>query len=158
MWKSIESTIGGLLVLAAICLFITGMVLRLMASPLAGGWVTEVTIYLTAWGLLVSAAGAVAERDHVRADFFLRMLGPRMRHGADILAILAGLAFCLAMAWFGLKVVQFALAWDERGPSFLQLPTAWFYAALPVSMLACTLRYVADLAVTLRSGPESADR
>ncbi len=153
MQRSLESLIGGFLVLTAILLFIAGMFLRLMSSPLSGGWITEVTIYITAWALLISAAGAVAEREHVRADFFLRLVGPRMRHAADILAAAAGLAFCAALAWFGFKVVQFALAWDERGPSFLQIPTAWFYAALPVSMLACSIRYLLELVALIRGEP-----
>lgn len=153
MSKSLESLIGGFLVLMAVLLFVTGMVLRLISSPLSGGWVTEVTIYVTAWGLLISAAGGVAEREHVRVDFFLRMVGPRSRHVADLLATAVGFAFCLALAWFGWKVVQFALAWDERGPSFLQIPTAWFYAALPVSMLACSVRYLMEFIALVRGGP-----
>lgn len=67
---------------------------------------------------------------------------------------MAGLAFCVLLAWFGWKVVQFALAWDERGPSFLQIPTAWFYAALPVSMLACSIRYCLEIVSLLRGGPD----
>jgi len=117
---------------------------------LGGGWISEVTIYLVAWGLLLSAAGCVAEQEHVRADFFLRMAGKRFRRIADFLASAAGLAFCLALAWFGWKVVTFALAWDERGPSYLQLPMAWFYAALPVSMAFCSLRYLVELTSMIR--------
>ena len=71
---------------------------------------------------------------------------------SNILASFAGLAFCLALTWFGYKVVAFALAWDERGPSFLQIPTAWFYAALPVSMAACSLRYLIELVGLIRHG------
>lgn len=154
MKNSPESLFGGLLALVAVLLFVSGMILRFVSSPLSGGWITELTIYLTAWALLVSAAGGVAEREHIRVDFFLRMAGPRLRHAADILASVAGLAFCVLLAWFGWKVVQFALAWDERGPSFLQIPTAWFYAALPVSMLACSIRYCLEIVSLLRGGPD----
>ncbi|MGI9487390.1 MAG: TRAP transporter small permease [Geminicoccaceae bacterium] len=158
MGKSIESYAGSAIVLVALLLFLLGMVFRLASIPLGGGWITEVTIYLVAWGLLLSAAGCVAHGEHVRADFFLRMIGPRFRYAAELLAALAGLAFCTALAWFGFQVVAFALAWDERGPSYLQIPTAWFYAALPVSMVACSLRYAVELMMLVRRGlalPES---
>ena len=145
MWRSIETLIGSALVLAALLLFLAGMVFRLASWPFSGGWVDEVTIYLVAWGLLLSAAGCVAHGEHVRADFFLRMTGPRFHHAADIIAAACGLVFCLTMAWFGWEVVTFSLMLDERGPSFLQIPTAWFYAALPVSMAACSIRYVLEL-------------
>lgn len=150
--KSIESYVGGALVLGALLLFLSGMILRLTTFSASGGWVTELTIYIMAWGILMSAAGCVAHGEHVRADIFLRMVGPGYRYIAEILAALAGFAMCAALAWFGWKVVLFAFAWDERGPSYLQIPTAWFYLALPVSMAACTLRYLAAIVILLREG------
>lgn len=152
MWRTVESAIGSTITLAALVLFLWGMVARYFSLPFGGGWVSEVAIYLVAWGLLLSAAGCVAEREHVRADFLLRMAGPRFRWLADLLAAAAGLAFCLALTWFGWKVVEFALAWDERGRSYLQIPMAWYYAALPVSMAACSLRYLIELITILRGG------
>ena len=117
------------------------------------------SIYMVAWGLLMSAAGCVASGEHVRADFFLQKVSPEKRHLADILAATAGLAFCLALAWFGYKVVAFAFAWDERGPSFLQIPTGYYYAALPVSMALCSLRYLMLLVSLLRghAAPDGSD-
>lgn len=152
--KSIESLVGSALTLGALLLFLAGMVARYFSWPLDGDSVTVVTIYLVAWGLLLSTAGCVAEREHVRADFFIRMLSPRLRYLTDVLAALAGLIFCATLAWFGYEVVVFALAWDERGLSYLQLPTAYFYAALPVSMLLCSLRYVLELLSLLRAKVE----
>ncbi|WP_112324345.1 TRAP transporter small permease [Oceanibium sediminis] len=154
MWKSVEGYIGSVLALCALVLFLLGMVLRLISHPWSGGWIQEITIYLVAWALLISAAACVANGEQIRADFFLRLTGPRFVHVANILASLAGLAFCVALTWFGYKVVAFALAWDERGPSFLQIPTAWFYAALPVSMAACSLRYLIELIALIRQRVE----
>ena len=70
VFKSIESYVGGVLVLLALLLFLSGMLFRLTSSTLSGDWVSEISIYLVAWGLLVSAAGCVAESEHIRADFF----------------------------------------------------------------------------------------
>lgn len=151
MLKSLESLLGGALVLGALILFLSGMASRYFSLGLGGGWIAEVSVYLVAWGLLLSAAGCVAHGEHVRADFFLRMTGEKFRRRADMLASLCGLAFCLALAWFGWEVVAFALAWDERGPSYLQIPMAYFYAALPASMALCALRYAIELAAMLRA-------
>lgn len=145
MLKNIESLLGAALVLAALLLFLSGMVLRYAAPATGVGWMGEVTIYLVAWGVLMSAAGCVAHREHVRTDFFVRMTGPTTRRWADILAAFAGLVFCAVLAWFGYQVVTFSLMLDERGPSVLQIPMAYFYAALPVSMLACAIRYLIEL-------------
>ncbi len=150
--KNIESLLGAVLVLAALLLFLGGMVLRYTAPTTGIGWIAEVTVYCVAWGVLLSTAGCVAHREHVRTDFFLRMTGPATRRLADILATLAGLVFCAALAWFGYQVVAFSVVLDERGPSILQIPMAYFYAALPVSMLLCAIRYLLELVGHLR-GP-----
>ena len=144
MLKSIESIVGATLLILSLIVFLSGMVLRL-AGFSVGGWIEEVTIYLVVWGLLLAAVSCVTYGEHVRADFFLRLIGERFRFFADILASISGFLFCLAMAWFGWLVVEFALAWDERGPSYLQIPTAWYYAALPVSMVLCSIRYIVNL-------------
>ena len=155
MAKTIESLCGAAVILTALLLFLGGMLLRWIGSPYAGGWVEEVTIYLVAWGMLLSAASGVATNDHVRADFFLRLIGPKAHRLADFLAAAAGLLFCAAMAWFGWEVVEFSLQWDERGPSILQIPTAYYYAALPVSMALCGLRYIAKFLELLRTPLET---
>ena len=114
MLKSIESIVGATLLILSLIVFLSGMVLRL-AGFSVGGWIEEVTIYLVVWGLLLAAASCVTYGEHVRADFFLRLIGERFRYFADILASVSGFLFCIIMAWFGWLVVEFALAWDERG-------------------------------------------
>ena len=154
MFKTIESLFSAVLVLAGMLLFLSGMAFRIAGSPLAGGWVEEVTVYLVAWGTLLAAANAVAMNEHVRVDFFLEMASDRVKHLSQVLAALSGLAFCVAMTVFGWEVVEFARRWDERGPSMLQMPMAWYYLALPTSMAFCSLRYVIRLWELLR--PETA--
>lgn len=150
--KPVESLLGGGLALAGLFLYLAGMVFRTLSLPLSGAWIEEVSVYLVVWGLLLSAAGCVATSEHVRADFLLRVLGPRWRQRADVLADAAGLAFCASLAGFGWQVVDFALLLDERGPSYLQIPTAWYYAALPTSMAFCALRYAGRLLAHVRAG------
>lgn len=153
MTKPPESHIAALLVLLALLIFLGGMVFRSVAPALGGGWITEITIYLVVWGLLIGAAGCVAEHEHIRADFFVRLLGPRARRWIDLLAALAGCLFCAALTWFGWLVVDFSLLLDERSPSIMQIPKVYFYAALPISMVACTFRYLLEIARLARPRP-----
>ena len=152
MHKSIEAWVGSALLLSALLLFLSGMVFRGLSIDVSGDAITEVSIYLVVWGLLLSAAGCVAHREHIRADFFLRLTGQKLRAVAEVLASLSGLVFCAALTWYGWKVTEFAIAWDERSLSYLQLPMAWYYLALPISMAACTLRYMLELLSLARNG------
>ena len=144
MLKSIESIVGATLLILSLIVFLSGMVLRL-AGFSVGGWIEELTIYLVVWGLILAVASCVTFGEHVRADFFLRLIGERFRFFADILASVSGFLLCHLMAWFCWLVVEFAMAWDERGPYYLQIPTAWYYAALPASMTLCSIRYIVNL-------------
>ena len=150
--KTIESIGAAALILAALVLFLFGMVTRWLDTSIAGGWVEEVTIYLVTWASLLAAASAVALNEHIRADFFLRLIGPDLRYAADILASLTGLVYCVIMTWLGYLVVEFAIAWDERGSTILQIPRAYFYSALPVSLGFCALRYVLQITELVQRG------
>jgi C4-dicarboxylate transporter, DctQ subunit len=152
MRKPPESLVAAVLVLLALVIFLGGMVFRSVAPALGGGWITELTIYLVVWGLLIGAAGCVAEQEHIRADFFVRMLGPGARRWVDLLAAVAGCLFCVALTWFGWLVVDFALLLDERSPSIMQFPKVYFYTALPVSMAICSVRYFIEISRLARPG------
>lgn len=145
-----EALLGAGLLLAALLLFLSGMGLRLTGSQYGGAWVEEVTIYLVVWSVLLATASVVAQNEHVRVDFFLGLVGPGLRNVSEVLAAAAGLAFCATLAWFGWKVVEFSLMLDERGLTILQIPTAWYYAALPASMALCSIRYVFALLTAVR--------
>ena len=142
------------LAFAALFVFLLGMALRALAPSLSGGWAEEATIYLVVWASLLGAADAVAKDDHVRMDAVTRLLPPRGRAVAGALAGLAAFAYCAALAWFGWLTVEFAVRMDERGPSAMRLPMAWYYAGLPCAMALCASRIL--LRAALRAGiPES---
>lgn len=153
MLKEAESWLAAILAIAALFLFLSGMMFRSLVPRLAGGWIEELTIYLVVWALFLAAAGAVAHRGHVATDFLIRLLPDGIRRSLDILADVTGLVFCAALAWMGWLVVDFALLLDERGPSMLQIPRAWYYAALPVSMALMSLRYLLAIFAALTGRP-----
>ena len=142
------------LAFAALSVFLSGMALRALAPSLAGGWAEESTIYLVVWASLLASADAVAKDDHVRMDAVTRLLPPRGRTAASVAAGLAAFAYCAALAWFGWLTVEFALRMDERGPSAMRLPMAWYYASLPCAMALCAARVLLRAAARLKSpGP-----
>lgn len=149
MRESAESLVGSALALASLLLYLYGMAARLVSPNSTGGWVEEISIYLMIWGLLLASSSCVARGEHIRVDFLISVLGPSFSRLASVLAAAAGLLFCMALAWFGWQVVEFAIRLDERGPSYLQIPTWWYYMSLPVSMAICSARYLWRLAAAI---------
>jgi len=141
IWRRIEVSATGLLVLLALGVFLYGSAARTLAPPLAVDWSEEVTIYLIVWATLLSGGTLAAERRHVSAQIFVHRLSPRARCrlqvGIDVLSLL----FCSLVLWLGIEGVLFADMLDERSASTLQAPQAWvLYLALPVSMLLIVVR------------------
>lgn len=142
-WQRFETGLIGVLVAAALGVFLYGPLARLFAPGLAVDWSEEVTIYLIVWATLLSGGTLTAERGHVSAELLMHRLSAPARHRLQLGIDLFTLAFCGLMLWLGAQGVWFAQGLDERGASTLQAPQAWvLYLALPVSMALICVRLV----------------
>ena len=140
-WQRAEISVIGILVVAALVIFLFGSFTRSFAPSLAIDWSEEVTIYLIVWATLLSGGTLTAERSHVSAQLLLHLLSPGARRGLAIGIEVLMLAFCLLMFWLGTQGVIFAHMLDERSASTLQAPQAWaLYLALPAGMLLIVVR------------------
>lgn len=140
-WRRVETLVIGVLVLAALGLFLYGSFVRSFAPALAVDWAEEVTIYLIVWATLLSGGTLASDREHVSAQVVAHLLPDRakrrLRLGIDLLT----LAFCGLMLWLGARGVLFAHGLDERSASTLEAPQAWaLYLALPAGMLLIVVR------------------
>lgn len=140
-WRTVETLVIGLLVLAALGTFLYGSFVRTFAPALAVDWAEEVTIYLIIWATLLSGGTLASDRDHVSAQIIVHLLPDRARRHLQLGIDLLTLAFCVLMLWLGVQGVLFAHMLDERSASTLQAPQAWvLYLALPASMLLIVVR------------------
>ena len=141
IWQRVEISVIGVLVVAALAIFLFGSFTRSFAPSLAIDWSEEVTIYLIVWATLLSGGTLTAERSHVSAQLLLHLLSPGARRALAIGIEMLMLAFCLLMFWLGVQGVLFAHMLDERSASTLQAPQAWvLYLALPAGMLLIVVR------------------
>lgn len=141
LWRRIENFIIGLLVVAALAVFLYGSFVRTFAPALAVDWSEEVTIYLIIWATLLSGGRLTSDREHVAAQMLTHLLSDRGRRRLQLGIDLLTLAFCGLMFWLGAEGVLFAQMLDERGASTLQAPQAWvLYLALPVAMMLIVVR------------------
>ena len=154
-WNRVEQWLVAAIAVAAIVVFMYGMLARFLLPQLAPDWAGEVTIFLVIWAVMLSASALAGEHRHVRADLIVRLLPRTTRIAAETFNLLMSIAFCSAMVWSGYLVVDFALLLDERSASTLRIPIVYYYACLPIAMALVTLRYALRLIDLVRTKGES---
>jgi C4-dicarboxylate transporter DctQ subunit len=154
-WNRVEQWLVATIAIAAIVVFMYGMLARFLLPQLAPDWAGEVTIFLVIWAVMLSASALAGENRHVRADLIVRLLPRTTRIAAEIFNLVISIAFCGAMVWSGYLVVDFALLLDERSASTLRIPIVYYYACLPIAMALVTVRFALRLIDLVRTKGES---
>ena len=96
-------------------------------------WSDEVVRYLFVQFTLLGAALALRDRQHIRVEFFVEHLPPRLRKGVEALGLVLVLAFNVLLVVFGMQWVFESAGFTTPA---LGLPLNWvLFAALPVSAL-----------------------
>jgi TRAP-type C4-dicarboxylate transport system permease small subunit len=106
-----------------------GVVFRYSGHSLV--WYDEVATVLLAWVTFYGSALAVLKHAHMGVPEIVRMLSPRWRVAAAVVAQLATMAFFVLLAWVGYWILD-VLATD-RLVSLPDVPVAYAHSAIPIS-------------------------
>ena len=149
-----ERGLVGALALAAALLVVSESVIRFFAPAFLPDWGAEVTVYLIAWAVMLSAARLVRDDLHVAVDIVVHKLSPRGRRALSLLACITGALVCAAVAYAGAEVVAFALRFGDRSDSSIRFPMWLYNLAIPVGFALSALQYAAGAARLLRPREE----
>ena len=105
-----------------------GVVFRYSGHSLV--WYDEVATILLAWVTFYGSALAVLKHAHMGVPEIVRMLPPRWRVGATIVAQLCTVAFFVLLAWVGYSVIDILAA--DRLVSLPQVSVAYAISAIPI--------------------------
>lgn len=135
LWTRLEAVLIGLLLLAALVVFLGGAVLRTLAPLHSVDWAEEVALYGIIWATALAGSSLVAEGRHINTEVFLSMLPPALRIAIGWAMTVLSVGFCVAMMVYGWQAFEFALLLDERSASSLRVEQGWaVFLALPVGM------------------------
>lgn len=102
-------------------------------------WADEAIRMMVLWIAMVAGVAAAREDRHISIDVLSRFLSPGARVIAAAAVDLFTAGVCLALAWYGAIMVQFAL---EGGDVLLTGLPAWiFQAVIPAAFLLMAYRY-----------------
>jgi TRAP-type C4-dicarboxylate transport system permease small subunit len=102
-------------------------------------WMEEISRVIFVWVVMLGAAAAMRQRAHIRLSFGIDLLPGRLSKAAEILGELLLLAFCLAIAWYGIGLVMSTIRVSYIMPSS-GFSMFWAYLSVPLSFGLQALR------------------
>lgn len=151
-WSRVETVLIGLLLLAALVVFLGGAAVRAFAPAYAVDWAGEIAVYCIIWATVISGSVLIYEKRHISTEVVVGLMPKRVQEILGLAMLILTLVFCAVIGWYGYEAVQFALMLDERSASTLRTPRAWaVFLALPVGMALIVLR----LSLMLLNGTRS---
>ena len=111
-------------------------------------WYDEVATILLSWVTFYGAALAVLKHAHMGVPEIVRMMPPRLRVAATVLAQLCTLAFYMVLAWTGYAVLEI-LASDTL-VSLPAVSVAYAQSVIPVSAVLIIIAQLLVLPEVLR--------
>jgi len=102
----------------------------------------ELTRYAVILGTFVAASRLLHQNGHVTVDVLLVMLPERARLMLRTIAYICGAAFCLALIWYGWRMVELSMMMDSRSISNLRIPMWIPQSAVLLGALLLLVRFV----------------
>ena len=108
-------------------------------------WLIDAIEYGLFAGTFLAAPWVLREGAHVRIDIVVTTLPPRGAALLDRIADLIGLAVCLILLWYGIKVTLTAYSLGSMVLKSVIFPEWWALAIVPLSSLLLAIEFVLRL-------------
>ena len=108
-------------------------------------WLIDAIEYGLFAGTFLAAPWVLREGAHVRVDIVVTTLPPRGATLLETFADLIGLAVCLVLLWYGVKVTLTAQALGSMVLKSIIFPEWWALAVVPASSLLLAVEFVLRL-------------
>jgi TRAP-type transport system small permease protein len=108
-------------------------------------WLIDAIEYGLFAGTFLAAPWVLREGAHVRVDVVVSALPPRGAALLETIADLIGLAVCLILLWYGVKVTLTAEALGSMVLKSIIFPEWWALAVVPLSSLLLAIEFVMRL-------------
>lgn len=135
----LENLVIGLLLASMIVLACTQIFLRNFNFGTLV-WADQTINHAVLWVAMIAGVAAAREDRHISIDVLSRFLPPRGRAGVALLVDLFTIGVCLALAWYGWQLAQFALEDDET--LLIGIPVWVAQAVVPLAFLLMAWRYM----------------
>lgn len=152
----IENLVMAVFLLAALAVGTAQVVLRYVFNT-GFVWSEGAVIVLTIWGALFGASQAITRGLHVRVEVFADSLPGPWRRVAEGIANLVSAIYVGVLCYCGVLYVQFLIRIKAVSID-MEIPEWLVYLIVPVSMGLFLIRYLRELWLVWRGGPDPRPR
>jgi TRAP-type C4-dicarboxylate transport system permease small subunit len=124
-----------------VCVDVIGRNLGVVGLP----WIVEVTELALPLATLLAAPWLLHRNEHVRLDLLDQLLSPVTRRRLHRASSAIGLAVCIAIVWYALKVIVDTRAIGAMVMKSLVFPEWWLFVPLPLSFGLMALEFARRL-------------
>jgi len=145
----VRNVIGGIILFSSLLLFINVVMRYVFLAPIF--WAEELARYLMVWLIFLGAGLLAGDGRHISVDAVTRVLGPRANLALERFVNIVGLAFCIALTYYGWKHTMRVRSAGQVTAA-LDIPMWLTYLAIPVGGAIMALRHAAQMRTP--RGPE----
>lgn len=147
-WDALETYTSGLLGMAALALSFYQVVMRYLFNDAPEG-AEEGVLYLVIWAVFIISSRLVRDDEHVGADFVVGKLPIPLRRWLAVATTTLALGFCVLVVFYGVQIVDAALAMGERSTTRLRFPMWIAYLSVPAgtTLIGLSCLYRLDLLI-----------
>jgi TRAP-type C4-dicarboxylate transport system permease small subunit len=121
-------------------------------------WSFDVTSYGLLFVVFLAAARTLEQDGHIRLDFLLVRLPPRVRRPVEMVAEALGILFVVLLLWATTRETVIAVQGEWVSPSFYAIPLKYIYWIMPAGTALLLLTAIVRLgAMTKRRRDGGAD-
>lgn len=136
--NKIEENVIGLALLATTLIIFVNVIMRYFMNE-SITWAEEIVKYLMIWIAFIGGSTCFRKGVHVSIDFFLEIVPKKAQIVMVTIITLICTAFTAAMAFYGIKLVEFIQGNGQVSPA-LSMPMWIPYLALPIGFTLMTIR------------------
>ena len=116
-------------------------------------WVDELAGYLLVASVMLAAADALLQGEHIRVDILVERLSARGRQVAALIGLVAVLAASALLAVEGADMVAFSRMVDLKSNGYLAVPMWMPQLLVPVGAVLMGLAAIVAFVAAWRAGP-----
>lgn len=139
--------LGGLILAVMSGAVVLQVILRFLGRTGIDG-LEEVPRYLFVWLVMIGAAAAMYRGQHTVLDYFINLLGPRLRASIVVLTNAVGILLFVTLIKLSFVLVPNAQFQTSAG---LGLPLGFVYAAVPIGAALIILPMLRTIVLAVRS-------
>lgn len=130
------------ILLATMTLVITYQVVLRYIFHSSNIWAEEFARYAFVWVVMMGSVIAMRKMKHIRIDFLIERMSPKVRKGFDLFSLIMMATFLVCLMVYGVKIF---MQTGNQISAGLHIPISYIYVSIPISCFLMLLFIIENI-------------